>query len=305
MNIDLKNLFKSVRKTQEPAVQIASLMIPAGVEKSADERVQEMGLTVVGKTEQDGGFIYSFVEDLQAQDITVIKMGENSAVGLIGVSKMFADWSSGTSFSENLTKSGFYPSLRLANDVMFETVWEAMETVEKGESPASTVQEILKEFSEYVLAMVEAVPVEAFKFEDLKKDDTSTKKPEAATTSQKTPTKEETTTKPASKTVAKTDTEGSGVTLPEVQNVFGEQLTKLRDDLLGQLNSLTTSIDAVKSDQAGIKKSTEGLAEKITEVETNLAGLTVGGDSEEDRINKTEVKKGMFDDVLQFDGFEK
>lgn len=292
VSIDFSTLFTKVRKEQKtPAIAVASVIVQKGVEPAATVKFEELGLLVLSKEESDEGTVFNLIDD--AEDVSIIKLDDNVAVGVTGIKKYFADWSEGTDFSENLQTSSFYPSLRMATDTLHGTIYNAMETVAKGESPKDTVKTILKEFSSYVGALVAAVPVQAFKFEGLK----ATKAPEVTKTQ-----KTETTEKDKSSTkIVKSD-----ATITEDTSTNELNFTEMFGNLRAELSTAITA--AVEDLKTNLTKSNEVTATKLGErldtLETDIGSIVSPTDTEDVTKREEQPKEALFNSALKFPGYD-
>lgn len=104
--------------------------------------------------------------DLTPESITAINLGDRAVVIENG-QKMLKDWGidQDTSFAENVAANGFYSGVRIASDTLASGIWDAMEGSDANVRPTEAVRALLQAHMDYVLGLVEAVPLTAFKME--------------------------------------------------------------------------------------------------------------------------------------------
>lgn len=326
MNIDLKKLFTTVRKqAKEPAVALASVMVLKDAEAAAEAQAAVLGLTVVSKSESNeaGIVTLNFVEN--AEDVTVLKMDDTAAVGIVGVQKMFYEWAEGESFIANMATAGFYPSMRLAGNILNDTIYNIMEDTPEGTSPSTAVSAALADFSTYVKSLVASVPVTAYKFEGLavtvsKQESTSDDGTEGAEASS-VPTDSTSGTEeagssptvttdngvepddaaviPNADTGTQEDGETESVTKSDSAADIASMLSTFRTDITA---SITKSVEAIQADVTKSADTIKDLSDKVTKMESDIRGTVSTTTKKDEETTPSTPKVAVFDSALDFTG---
>jgi hypothetical protein len=166
--INLANLFNMKKADVTP--KIVAVMTKSELAVELTEQLKGIGFEVTGTTvhkDDSGVVVLSLTSDDLPEDVVVIKMAEDVAAVVSNVQKSFSSWAESNDFAANVSQSGFFPGLRVGQEVLNETIANIMYAAEKGESPTQTVAKALSDFNGYVLSLLSEVPAQAFKMEGI------------------------------------------------------------------------------------------------------------------------------------------
>lgn len=168
MKFDLTSLF--LRKDEEVAPQVVGVAIAPDADLDIHKSAMENnGFTVesVIDDEDTGGKVLLFVksDDFNGDDVGVFKVNDHSAVVVADLHKGLQAYPDSVSFMENMQKTGFYPSYRMALDTLNDTLGNILYSEGDAEVTKSSVEEALNDFSKYVMTVLDAVPDQLFKAE--------------------------------------------------------------------------------------------------------------------------------------------
>lgn len=165
----LNSLFQS-RKKVEAGSYVAAAVVPQEFVESAKNFFAENSFEVKDVISDDSGVSVLKFADYEPETVRCFKMSENVALlikadNFENVEKSFAPFAESTSFTDNMDAAGFFPGLNMATGVLMETINRIMETTEKGEEVADNIQEALSDYSTFVVDLVRAIPMTAFKLD--------------------------------------------------------------------------------------------------------------------------------------------
>lgn len=322
--LNLETIFKQEKPVQPKvvAVGIRKSDVMAGL-VAAIEAMD--GVEVTSKEEQDSGMLLMLDGATSlSEDVLTLKTGDDVVVLVENCKKSFDSWVEGSDFMENIKKAGFFPAMYVATDVMVDTISNSMYMAEKGEAPTSTVEEILKDYSEYMMRLVASVPATAFKFEKLepvavakdevgsgsgdapaeevaKSDDKVTNSVEAET---ETTEKEEDSTsvektEDVNSEVAAKSEAGSAtpVDLEALKTMLESMVNPLQESIAG----LTQKLEKAEQDTASVlarMDQVEQVAKSATEA---VSGTVLGdsmGDAEHQKGKVTKSEANLWDSAL-------
>ncbi len=326
--IDLRGLFFGVKKAESLAPEVVALVVKTEEAEGITASLLERGHTVL-KTEEDseGLTTLALKEEFDMEEAVVFKANEHVGVAVANVKKAFYSWPDSGEFAENIQKAGFFPGLYLANEVLTETVYSIMNSVEQPAEATAKLETALKQHQEYVMALSQNLPVKAFKFEDL-----APKAPEAPAEpaepvvkaegeeegGESTPVvQEEGTEEPPAEGAepvvkAEGEEEAPAVAPIDPDKFMGTLQEMITKAVSGVETSLAKKFDTGMSEVTGkveaLKKDVDSVKEQARKAEEAVHGtLTPGAETDESGktgIQKTEKKESVFNNVLKFDGLE-
>lgn len=335
MNIDLKNLFRRVMKEEKGAAISGLIVLPEYAEQ-VQKAAEELGFetkTVTSKDE-DGVSVIGFTDEMDMDNAIVLKISEEIAVVVEGVQKAFHGFPEGNEFMDNLKKAGFFPSLRVASEVLNETIMNVVHTTEKGESPVDGIDKALTEYHQYVLTLTSNIPSQAFKFEEMKLE--SVQKGMLISEGQTNPPKEEDVkeakvapkeepkveakTAPAPKKSKKSDEadpegEADEDTQSEPTFSMDEIVAKMGEVVSAEVKKVQESITALNGKVETLEETTAKMSDRVEKAEQSaqeateaVRGTVLGeGDTPDHSGNRETRRKadpGLFDTAFRFDGYE-
>lgn len=310
-NMDLlKNLFtsKQVEETSEAPVVTSILLKQADWNEAVEKELVELGFSVEDKEELEEGFIFK-QEGFESED-TVIKLNDFAFITVKNVTKAFEPFSSSGSFSENFKKGGFFPNVRMATDVLMDTIVNVMFSAEGNTVPVEAVQKSLDEFSNFVVTSLKSIPKDAFKVEDI-----VNKAMKSSNDNKETELKTEDTVDKVEikKQVEEFLTSEQEVVLKKLEAMkvdIEKTLKSIQENVTSQISKLDEDLKALKEVSEGFDKKLVATTEKVEAVENTVKGATASGSSDadaEETAKKAEVKKSddeIWGDTLTvLDGF--
>jgi len=274
--------------------------------EEASGLVTQGGFTVDNVEEQETGYLFKQEGFRDEDDYVAVKLNDHVFIGVADMPETLTkgfegyNWQSGD-FKEVFSQEGALPMVSIACSALMDTIYNTMGMASSPADAAKLVKAALSDFTEVVLGTVKAIPVNAFKLEDvvLKADapkgeiaatTDSTKKgdpapapaaaepapepaaeaaPVAAEKSDPEAAPEPAADAPA--TVAKTaEPDGLAAVMAAIEKMSGvvEGVAKKQDEQGTALTSLTEQVAATS---AGLKKMDDVLGSGI-----------VGADTEED-----------------------
>lgn len=108
-----------------------------------------------------------FTKSDDMEDAVAFKITDDAALIVTGVEKGLMAFPDSNSFIENITKAGFAPSYRIANDILTETVGNIIFSEGDAEETKGQVQKAIEDFGGYIEAILSTIPVQAFKAEEI------------------------------------------------------------------------------------------------------------------------------------------
>lgn len=326
--LNLEKLFFTQKSEPAPAEAVTAPEVVSFVVAKREQAdafstlLQEKGFAVIKADTETGVLTIKEDAELDGAERTVIKLSEDLAVVLTNVKKDFYGSAEGTTFTENVKTSGFYPGLHLAFDVLYSTIYKCVD--EAGETVTDlggTVGTAIDEFRAYVVGLCNAIPQTAFKAENL-----TLPEPVAAEV-----VKEDEPEPPAdggSDTSNEEDAAGGDAVAKSEDTVAAgaddfaakmssamESITKsILGSLQPQLQELTTKFDegAIKISELSerlesVAKTAETAAEVAQKAEEAAVGTLVGNTPAPEAAPVSTVKReqsSLYASALKFDGFE-
>ena len=337
--LDISKIFfmKKEAKLISPAVVAVALAKGADIE-AYTKALTDAGFEVDHVNETDEANTLMLGKSDEMEDAVAFKISEDCALVIAGIQKGLMAWPDTNSFVENITKAGFAPSYRIANEILTETVSNIMFSEGDAEETKTAISKALTDFQGYVEAVLSTVPVQAFKAEAaiievekgmLNEQDTAdslkakAKKAKAAKSKDKKETKE-----------TKNDDDESGETNSDSDDESSEDAGDTESaDVVAEKDSTSESADDTEKDKAdpnaellktlsglsetidGLKTSVEsgnkelsdrldGLEEKVKKTDEALAGTVHSEDSEDDsskpKVDTQKTEGVSWDSVLDF-----
>ena len=161
--LDLSRIFFRKEEPKTPA--LVAVAVAKGANAEAIMAAVREQYTVTSEAEMDGATLMKFDEDADLSDVDIVKMSDDLAVFVANVQKGLVSYPDSVSFMKNISKAGFLPSLRMATDVLMETVYNVVNTPGDSTMTVEKLESSLGEYQNYVLGMVRSMPEQVFKFE--------------------------------------------------------------------------------------------------------------------------------------------
>jgi len=163
MAIDLSKIF--FRKSEPKTPVIGAVAVASGDNQAAIIEALKKSYDVVEVVEHEDAHIVKFDEDFSADDADVVKMSDDIAAFVMHLEKGVVTYPDSESFMENMQGAGFLPSVRMASDVMLETIMNVVWSEGDQATTIAKIESVLDEYREYVTSMVGGMPMQLFKME--------------------------------------------------------------------------------------------------------------------------------------------
>lgn len=185
---DLEKLFRS-KKAEPKQPEVMGVLVPeesaqgyANAMKSDDNEI------FVLDTDTKGVKFVSYKQEASLEGALILKgmKEESPAVVVDTAQKQLSDFGFDPEqgFAGSVVSYGFYSNIRAAMNVLFDAMFDILETAEPGVPPLERAQTLLDEFNAYMVSLLQTVPTEAFKMENLQpvvnQDDHETTEAEAS-----------------------------------------------------------------------------------------------------------------------------
>lgn len=294
------NAEASKDETKEPQISAIIMDSQCNIE-DVEKQLEELGFKITEKEEVEGGIVFRQSE-FSEEDV-VIRLSETTFVSISNVSKAFEPFASGDSFADNFNKGSFFPSVRMATDVLMDTIVNVMFNDDGNKAPVETVTKVLEEFNRFVLTSLKSIPKDAFKLEDIMVkaeksaslgNENSVKKTEDEAVDMEKIKKDlgELLNTDAEKVVAKMD---------ELKESIKASLLVVKEEIQKEQAEFKADLEALKKVSEGFDKRLEKSETKTQEIEKSVKGTLVDGATDADP-EKTETEKSDEDVVDAWDG---
>lgn len=161
MSIDLGSIFGIKKAEKVPTI--------IGVAIQKNERMDAWKEVLQKHDFKYGEFVEAedgqvqLAKSEEADDMSVYKVNDDVALVLKG----FAPFPEGNDFMENMAKSAFFPGMRVAGDVLSETVYGIMASEGNSKKTKDMLMKALDGYKEYVMGLADQVPEKAYRAEAL------------------------------------------------------------------------------------------------------------------------------------------
>ena len=165
--LNISNLFLQKKEKVIPTV-VGIVLAKADDSKLYTEALANQDLTVDRVVTKDDQTVLMVTKDEldTMENVTVIKVNDEAAVLVVGVEKGLLTFPDSMDFDENITKSSFFPSFRLATDILGDTLGNIVFSEGDMAVTKSAISKALTDFNEYLDGVVNTIPVSAFKAEE-------------------------------------------------------------------------------------------------------------------------------------------
>lgn len=171
-----------LRKAEDKEAHVAALIIRTKDQEALVPQFEEAGFRVDAMVEAESGMTMIKQDDsFDGKDCVYFKANDDVAVAIKGegVVKAFSPFLETSSFAETMAAGGFLPTLMIASEAMQDTVRTVLRNSEDRKAAVSKIQDVLKEFGDFVSTQVGALPDNAFKCEDITVAKAKAKNPDA------------------------------------------------------------------------------------------------------------------------------
>lgn len=168
--LNLGALFARRAQKADATPTVLAVVAVEGVDvDAAKELIAKAGLEFDAVAEVEGGVVFANEGvELEGDHIITVKLDETAAV-IVNVQKEFNPFSGSTDFDENLASLGFFPGLRLAQDVFADVAFTAMAKADSKTAAAEVIGKLTTDFGAAVANMVSDLPDSVFKMEEVLK----------------------------------------------------------------------------------------------------------------------------------------
>ncbi len=165
--MNLSNLFVWKQEPQ-PAALVAVVLAKTANHDAYTKALEKGGFDVDHVTEgEEGTITLMFTKSDEMEDAVALKISDEVALIIVGVEKGLLAFPDSNSFIENITKAGFAPSYRIANEILTETVGNIIFSEGDAEETKTAVSKAISDFGGYIEAILSTIPVQAFKAEEI------------------------------------------------------------------------------------------------------------------------------------------
>lgn len=170
--LDLGSLFaRKAEKTPEVSQIIGVVTLKGESLGRVQKAVEEAGFDATDTVELDDGSVVfkqeGFSDEALAEGV-VVRLSESVALVTKGFSPYNMDLSAGdVSFADQCAASGFYPAINSIMTTLSDAVRAVVYNAKTPSEAKSAVSKLFAEASAYTTSFVSALPVKAFKMEDL------------------------------------------------------------------------------------------------------------------------------------------
>jgi len=165
--MNLSNLFVWKQEPQ-PAALVAVVLAKTADQEAYTKALEKGGFDVDHVTEGEGDSVtLMFTKSDEMEDAVALKISDEVALIITGVEKGLMGFPDSNSFIENITKAGFAPSYRIANEILTETVGNIIFSEGDAAETKEAVSKAIEDFGGYIEAILSTIPVQAFKAEEI------------------------------------------------------------------------------------------------------------------------------------------
>ncbi|NOQ30236.1 MAG: hypothetical protein GQ570_03840 [Helicobacteraceae bacterium] len=164
MSIDLGKLFLLKKADKNP--EVVGFAVAKEEDKEAVMAMATgMDLSVPVESVEDGIQLMKTEDYDSHDDITVIKLDDSVAMLVANIKKGLSSIPDDNSFTVNIAKAGFAPSMGIATDILMSTMYTILREEGGRNDTVTKITKSLEDYKTYVVAMANAVPEQAFKME--------------------------------------------------------------------------------------------------------------------------------------------
>jgi len=165
--MNISNLFVWKQEPQ-PAALVAVVLAKTADQEAYTKALEKGGFDVDHVTEGENDSVtLMFTKSDEMEDAVALKISDEVALIVVGVEKGLLAFPDSNSFIENITKAGFAPSYRIANEILTETVGNIIFSEGDAEETKTAVSKAIEDFGGYIEAILSTIPVQAFKAEEI------------------------------------------------------------------------------------------------------------------------------------------
>lgn len=171
LDFGLRTLFKAEDTSPEfTGAPVALIVSPDVDQEVAETALKEAGFDVDNRSELgegDGAMVAYLQKDdtaLGEEGQMAFKLSDNVGI-VVEVSKEFVGFMTSSDFTENLQKQGFFPGIRVAMDILGDTISNSIFDAASPSDAAATVGKAVDAFKGYALGILKEIPKDAFKME--------------------------------------------------------------------------------------------------------------------------------------------
>ena len=157
---DLQRVFKKA----DPAPRVVAAVVRKGADlEAAKLRLGQAGLTV-DDMQENGELIVFRQPNVESANDALVKLDDDIGLVVSGLAKAVEDTSlADTAFGRQFTTEAFLPSMRLASEMLGQSVDSIMQKAETPTEAAARIGEAVDEFKTYVTCLAAALPQHALK----------------------------------------------------------------------------------------------------------------------------------------------
>lgn len=286
---------KEASQDDSTAPEITAIITDNDNAELMEKQLEEVGFSISEKQEVEGGTVFRQGE-LSSEDV-IIQLSQSTYVAIKNVQKAFEPFSSGTSFADNFKKGAFFPSVRMATDVLMDTIVNIMFDSDGDKAPTEEIKKTLNEFSSFVITSLKSIPKDAFKLEELiikALKEASDKTENSVAKSEDEPVDIKQVTEEVKKGLGefmRTDAEKAVAKMEEMKVAITKSIVEVKEQIDAKLEKFEADIKALKDVSDGIDKRLIKNEEKSDELEKTVKGTVTVGSTDVDPDKSEDSKK--------------
>lgn len=161
--LDLTKLGLGFLKSERKAGVLAAVVRKGADLAAITPILTASGLSVEKQEEKEGMIVFAQtgVDDFETG---VVRINDDLGLVVSGLTKAFSSYDfESTSFGDVFKAGSFYPSIRVAQEMLTDTIHNIMYDASSPTEATAAVTKAVDEFKEYTAALASALPVHAFK----------------------------------------------------------------------------------------------------------------------------------------------
>lgn len=167
--LDLTRIFFQKKDAVATPQIIGVVLIKSADHDAYTKAFTEGGFEVdhVTVDEGEGPTALMFTKSDDMEGALIYKINDEAALVISDMQKGLEMWPDSNSFVENISKAGFAPSFRMANEILTDTIGNIMFGEGDADMTKSEVTKAIDDFKNYVEAVMSQIPEQAFKAEEI------------------------------------------------------------------------------------------------------------------------------------------
>lgn len=323
--LDLANINKSLGAVvSKSACEIVFFSAKADEDASALEKtITDLGLTIKSTLDTDNGTVF-MIGDTVPEDVVIAEIGDNMFAAFTGLpikkADLYPTGEEATDFMEVLGRQGAMPLASVALDALSTVVRNSIYSAKNSADAKSNISKAVRSLGAYLDAVVEMIPLTAFKAELMLEDgdddviEKAEDDPSNVAAAEDVADKK----KPEDEKVEKTDDaegekkpEGEGEKAPvaeakddqpKADPVKEEPKTEQKSAGAADADAITAAVmKALDAKLAPVTSAVKEVADRVAQTEKSIQGTTIGGKGGDERTRTAKNDQPSGTDDFTFD----